>query len=264
MRWAEGHTFAVKKYFWDVIKSPMLTFWEKLEFLYFAPYYLQSFFFLAGTVFWMIGLILHQPPRFWTATLGWCLIISNFLSLPMMSLAGLFLESKALEDFAGIFSFIVLSHVLTPFQTFAALKGLLEKEEGMWIRTPKTGTITDKVIRIRFRSLFSWITLERSQRRSHERREERDSNPSTMALLLLIIMSSLIILFTVSAMNEPVETYEATTALTFEYEPSVVVNGIETYCILTHPTDTDLGSTPRIDSYSTNQPTICSRRGEAG
>jgi len=264
MRWAEGHTFAVKKYFWDVIKSPMLTIWEKLEFLYFAPYYLQSFFFLAGTVFWMIGVILHQPPRFWTATLGWCLIISNFFSLPMMSLAGLFLESKALEDFAGIFSFIVLSHVLTPFQTFAALKGLLEKKEGMWIRTPKTGTITDKAIRIRFRSLFSWMKLERSQRRSPERREGWDSNSSTMALLLFINVSSLIILVTASAMTEPVEAYEVTTVPTFEYEPGVVLNGIETDCILTHPNDTDLGSTPRIDRYTTNQPTICSRRGEDG
>ena len=25
MRWAEGHTFAVKKYFWDVLRSPNLT-----------------------------------------------------------------------------------------------------------------------------------------------------------------------------------------------------------------------------------------------
>jgi len=264
MRWAEGHTFAVKKYFWDVIKSPMLTIWEKLEFLYFAPYYLQSFFFLAGTVFWMFGMILQQSPRFWTATLGWCLILSNFFSLPMMSLAGLFLESKAIEDFAGIFSFIVLSHVLTPFQTFAALKGLLEKDEGTWNRTPKTGTITDKVLGIRFRSLFSWITLERSQRRSPERREKGDRKPSNIALLLLIIVSSLIILVNVSAMTEPIETYEVTTALAFEYEPSVVVNGIETNYILTHPNDTDLGSTPRIDSYTTNQPTICSRSGEDG
>jgi len=262
MRWAEGHTFAVKKYFWDVIKSPMLTIWEKLEFLYFAPYYLQSFFFLVGTVFWTIGEFLHQSPRFWTETLGWCLILSNFLSLPMMSLAGLFLESKALEDFAGIFSVIVLSHVLTPFQTFAALKGLLEKKEGTWIRTPKTGTITDKVLGIRFRSLFSWLLLERSQRRSHERREEWDRRPSTMALLLLIIMSSLKILVTVSAMTEPVVASDMTTVLTFEYEPGVVVNGIETDCILTHPKDTDLGSTPRIDSYTTNQPTICSSRVE--
>ena len=85
-----------------------------------------------------------------------------------------------------------------------------------------------------------------------------------MALLFLIIMSSLLILVTVSAMTEPVEAYEVTTVLTFEYEPGVVVNGIETDCILTHPNETDLGSTPRIDSYTTNQPTICSRRGEDG
>ena len=39
MRWAEGHTYAVKKHFWGIMKSQKITFREKLEFLYFAPYY---------------------------------------------------------------------------------------------------------------------------------------------------------------------------------------------------------------------------------
>ena len=52
MRWAEGHTYAVKKYFKDILRSPKLTLGEKLEFLYFAPYYLQSLLFLLGTGCW--------------------------------------------------------------------------------------------------------------------------------------------------------------------------------------------------------------------
>jgi len=38
---------------------------------------------------------------------------------------------------------------LVPFQGWAAMKGLLEKEEGPWFRTPKTGIITDPVKHLR-------------------------------------------------------------------------------------------------------------------
>jgi len=248
MRWAEGHTFAVKKYFWDVLRSPMITSREKLEFIYFAPYYLQSFFFLAGTFFWMAAELLRQHPWFWTATFGWCLILSNLFALPLMSLAGLFLEQEALEDFTGIFSFIVLSYVITPFQAYAALKGLLEKKEGTWIRTLKTGSVTDRVLQVRVRKLFSWILPERKRRRRTKREERRGRKPSAMALLFL--MSSLIVWVTVAAMSMPEDDCPATTALTFEYEPGVVVNGIETDRILTHPNYTETGSAPHIDSYA--------------
>src|SRR5258708_4639133 len=43
----------------------------------------------------------------------------------------------------------VLSLALVPFQGWAAMKGLLEKEEGPWFRTPKTGIITDEVKHLR-------------------------------------------------------------------------------------------------------------------
>lgn len=234
MRWAEGHTFAVKKYFRKVVRSPMLTFREKLEFFYFAPYYLQSLFFLMGTLCWMIAELLHQHPWFWTATFGWCLILSNLFSLPLMGLAGLYLERTALEDFTGIFSFIALSYVVTPFQAFAALKGLLEKEEGTWIRTLKTGVITDMVLRIRVRRLFSWI-LPKRRRRIPRREGRRDRSPSAMALIFLILMSSLIVWVTVAAMAASSVDGKKATALTFEYERGVVVNGIGTDRILTHP-----------------------------
>src|SRR6266566_3807666 len=43
----------------------------------------------------------------------------------------------------------VLSFALVPFQGWAALKGPVEKEEGPWFRTPKTGVITDPVKHLR-------------------------------------------------------------------------------------------------------------------
>ncbi|MFP3951338.1 MAG: glycosyltransferase family 2 protein [Candidatus Bathyarchaeia archaeon] len=147
MRWAEGHTYNVRRYFWRVLASPSLGVVEKLEFLYFAPYYLQSLFWILGTVFWVIAELSHRKPFFWSSALGWSLIICNLLALPLMSLAGLYLEGDLIEDFTGVFGFIAVSFLLTPYQAFAALKGLLEGEEGYWIRTLKTGSIAERVLR---------------------------------------------------------------------------------------------------------------------
>jgi len=73
-----------------------------------------------------------------------------------MGLAGVFLEGDLLEDYPGVFSFIALSIMLAPYQAYAALKGLLGKE-GTWIRTLKTGYITESYIGLKFRSLFRWL-----------------------------------------------------------------------------------------------------------
>ncbi|MFQ6000275.1 MAG: DNA-directed RNA polymerase subunit alpha C-terminal domain-containing protein [Anaerolineae bacterium] len=151
MRWAEGHTYNVKKYFWKVLRSPHISLREKAEFLYYAPYYLQSIFFILGTSCWFISeLILHSHIPYWTALLGWCLVFSNLFSLVIMNLSGLFLERGVHRNWSGIFSFLVLSNLLVPFQAYAALKGLLEKDEGGWHRTPKSGRITEILGRLRF------------------------------------------------------------------------------------------------------------------
>ena len=251
MRWAEGHTFAVKKYFWDILRSRNITQREKLEFIYFSPYYLQSFFFLIGTFFWVIAELLGQHPYFWTATFGWCLILSNLFSLPLMSLSGLYLEQTAREDFTGIFSFIVLSYVLTPFQAYAAVKGLLEKDEGGWVRTLKTGSITDRILQVRVRRLFSWILPRREAPARAARQEERRRRrrPSAMALIFLILMSTLIVWVTAAALSVPVDDAPST-FLTLEYaDTAVTINGVETNRILTHPDYYSLPGT-HTDSYT--------------
>jgi len=148
MRWAEGHSFNIKRMFFRLLETPGMTSTEKIEFVYLAPYYLQSFFFLIGTLSWFFSeVIFHARLPFWTSLWGWSLVFSNLLSLPLMNSVGLFLEESEEKDFLGIFSFVVLSYLLVPFQAYASIKGLLEEKEGPWFRTPKTGRITDLIKR---------------------------------------------------------------------------------------------------------------------
>jgi len=233
MRWAEGHTYVVKKYFWRVLRSPMLTWREKLEFLYFSLYYLQSFFFLIGTISWMIAEMLHQHPWFWTATFGWCLILSNLFALPLMGLTGLFMERSALEDFPGLLSFIALSYVIAPFQAYAALRGLLEKEEGVWFRTFKTGRITDRILSIRLRRLFGWVLPRRSSSGEGraERRERR--GPPISSIIFLILLSSLIAWITISVKAQREEPIQHTALIVDVSDEPISINGVSSRLLLT-------------------------------
>ncbi|MDK1046094.1 MAG: glycosyltransferase, partial [Anaerolineales bacterium] len=146
MRWAEGHTFNVKKYFLRVITSPNLETIEKLEWIYYAPYYLQSVFFVLGTGFWLLSEIVfrYRLPML-AASIGWALVFTNALSLVFMNLAGLFMERGVRRNWRGLLSFILLTYLLVPYQAYASLKGLIEPHEGGWHRTQKTGVITDMV-----------------------------------------------------------------------------------------------------------------------
>jgi len=150
MRWAEGHTFNVRKWFLPIMLSPSVHPLEKLEFLYDAAYYLQAALFVAGTLSWLLAeIVFHAHIPGWTAALGWSLIFSNIFALPLMNLGGLILEDAPRRDLQGVLGALVLSFALVPFQGWAAMKGLLEKEEGPWFRTPKTGIITDPVKHLR-------------------------------------------------------------------------------------------------------------------
>jgi cellulose synthase/poly-beta-1,6-N-acetylglucosamine synthase-like glycosyltransferase/transposase len=158
MRWAEGHSNNVKKMFGKLMFSKKLNFTEKFEFLYLTPYYLQAFFFLVGTISWIMAETLF-PARlpFWTSLWGWSLVLTNFISLPLVNAVGLFLEESEEKDYTGLLSFVTLSYILVPFQAYAALKGFLEKEEGPWFRTPKTGKITDVFTRLQFYRFIAGI-----------------------------------------------------------------------------------------------------------
>jgi cellulose synthase/poly-beta-1,6-N-acetylglucosamine synthase-like glycosyltransferase len=159
MRWAEGHSYNVRRRFGEIMRSQHLGFTEKVEFLYYSSYYLQAAFFVLGSAAWLVAeLVLHAHVPKWTAALGWSLLLSNMLSLPIMNFAGLLLEGAAAKDFIGILGAVATSFLLAPFQAYAALKGLLEKNEGPWYRTPKTGRVTDPVQHLRrLKWLRRWL-----------------------------------------------------------------------------------------------------------
>jgi glycosyltransferase involved in cell wall biosynthesis len=164
MRWAEGHTFNVRKWFLPIMLSPFVRPLEKLEFLYDAAYYLQAALFVVGTFSWLMAeIVFHAHIPGWTVALGWSLVFSNIFALPLMNLGGLILEDAPRRDLQGVLGALVLSFALVPFQGWAAMKGLLQKEEGPWFRTPKTGIITDEVKHLRrLHLLRRWLLGRRS------------------------------------------------------------------------------------------------------
>ncbi len=159
MRWAEGHSYNVNKHFFTILRSPHLSLIEKVEFVYYGLYYLQSALFLLGSAAWLgseLVLRVHIPD--WTAMLGWSLLFSNFLSLPLMNLGGLLLEGAPRKDYNGVLGAMALSFLLVPFQAWASVKGLFERHEGPWFRTPKTGRVTDRVVPLEQKeSLERWL-----------------------------------------------------------------------------------------------------------
>ncbi|MFA5069661.1 MAG: glycosyltransferase [Patescibacteria group bacterium] len=172
MRWAEGHTNNIRRYFWSMLKSPYMSRREKAEFLYLAPYYLQSAFLLVGTACWFVSdVLLHAHLPFWTAFWGWSLVFTNLFALPLMNTIGLFFEESSERDYLGTFSFLALCYILAPFQALAAIRGLFAKEGG-WFRTPKSGHITDLYFRSRYRRWFRSLFPGRKKRGAKEGRPE--------------------------------------------------------------------------------------------
>src|SRR3989441_8481591 len=157
MRWAEGHTFNVRKYFWQVLRSPNLTWQEKLEFAYYAPYYLASVLYTFATLSWIVGvLVLGQKLPMWGEVFGWSLVVTNALALPLMNLTGVLLEGSLKRDALGLLSFIGLSWILVPFQAYASIKAIFERKEGGWVRTPKSGHVTEALERFHLARLMPW------------------------------------------------------------------------------------------------------------
>jgi len=153
-RWAEGHTFAVKRYFMEILRSKFLTLREKLEFLYLSPYYLSSLFLVLGTALWLAAEILRVKVPFWTSLFGWSLLLTNMMAVPLVNLTGLYLEYRASRHWQGALAIIPLMHVLAVFQALAALKGLFGKRESAWFRTLKTGKITESILSFIVRKIF--------------------------------------------------------------------------------------------------------------
>jgi 1,2-diacylglycerol 3-beta-glucosyltransferase len=181
MRWAEGHTHNVRKWFWPIMLSPFISPLEKVEFLFDTTYYLQAFLFVIGSLSWLTAeVVFHTHVPGWTAALGWALLFSNILALPLMNLGGLVLEDAPKRDLQGVLGALVLSFALVPFQGWAAMKGLLRKKEGPWFRTPKTGRITDEVHHLRRLDLLRrWLLGHRADVGKSRKSTSGPSGPST-------------------------------------------------------------------------------------
>ncbi|MEM4288237.1 MAG: glycosyltransferase family 2 protein [Candidatus Caldarchaeum sp.] len=173
-RWAEGHTFAVRRYFGEIIRSKFLSLREKLEFLYLTPYYLNSFFFVVGTVAWLTAEFLGAKIPFWTQLLGWSLLFTNLIAVPLVNLTGLFLEYRASRHWTGALFFIPLMHSLAIPQAIAAFKGLVEGRESAWFRTFKTGKVTESALFLRLRRLI------------HRDRKTRRVNKGLWSILIVL------------------------------------------------------------------------------
>src|SRR5437870_9768194 len=100
----------------------------------------------------------------WGEAFGWSLVISNALALPLMNLTGVLLEGSLKRDALGLLSFIGLSWILVPFQAYASLKALFEKREGGWVRTPKSGVVTETLEKFRLVRLMPWELPRRKRR----------------------------------------------------------------------------------------------------
>ncbi|HEY3218638.1 MAG TPA: response regulator [Candidatus Limnocylindria bacterium] len=186
MRWAEGHTYNVKKYFWPILRSPNLTWQEKLEFVYYAPYYLQSVLFTVATLAWVVGvLILGQKLPMWGEIFGWSLVVTNALALPLMNLTGVLLEGSLRRDVFGLLSFIGLSWILVPFQAYASVKALFEKREGGWVRTPKSGRVTETLERFRLARLMPWELPKRRRTQA-----KKNSGPGRFATAAVVVLAA--------------------------------------------------------------------------
>ncbi|HEY8816121.1 MAG TPA: glycosyltransferase family 2 protein, partial [Candidatus Dormibacteraeota bacterium] len=183
MRWAEGHTYNVRRYFFPILLSPFVSFLEKVEFLFDTTYYLQAALFVVGSLAWLLSeVFFHTHVPGWTATLGWALLFSNILALPLMNLGGLLLEEAPVRDLQGVLGAVVLSFALVPFQGWAAFKGLISKEEGPWFRTPKTGRITDEVHHLRRLNLLRrWLLGHRAAVGEGGRRSPAGSSTARMS-----------------------------------------------------------------------------------
>jgi hypothetical protein len=80
-----------------------------------------------------------------------------------MNLTGVLLEGSLKRDALGLLSFIGLSWILVPFQAYASIKALFEKKEGGWVRTPKSGRVTESLERFHLARLMPWELPKRKR-----------------------------------------------------------------------------------------------------
>ncbi|MEM3833162.1 MAG: glycosyltransferase [Thermoprotei archaeon] len=145
IRWAEGITRDTKKRLISVLKNKNINIISKIDFIISGFYGLQgvlgilSYLISFGKTFMNISILLNLGP------LGYYFlyVAPNIypLSLIIGTIVGLYKEHE-LSKIPWILDLIVVMAALTPFMAYGTLRGLL-LNSGLWLRTPKTGEITE-------------------------------------------------------------------------------------------------------------------------
>lgn len=152
-RWAEGHTRDFRKYFWRILRSKLLSYREKSEFLFQGFFYLNSILVMALT----IGGFLVLPSITYSLSLSSTLLSLLFTAINVSSLVfaiTLALKHEGMiKDSSKIHYALILGYLATPITAYASLKGLLTGH-GYFHRTYKTGKITKIPILRKLRELF--------------------------------------------------------------------------------------------------------------
>jgi hypothetical protein len=150
---------------------------------------------MLGSAAWLVSeIVLHVHIPEWTAMLGWSLLFSNLFALPLMNLGGLMLEGSPRRDYQGVLGAVALSFLLVPFQAWASVKGLFERKEGGWFRTPKTGRITDRVEHLpQKKALTRWLHPRASSHTSDEARFRSGRRPGRTFRLVCVAAPILVL-----------------------------------------------------------------------
>jgi hypothetical protein len=101
-----------------------------------------------------------------------------------MNLTGVLLEGSLKRDALGLLSFIGLSWLLVPFQAYASVKALFEKKEGGWVRTPKSGHVTEALERFHLARLMPWELPRR------KRGQQKQSGTGRVAAVAAVVLAA--------------------------------------------------------------------------
>jgi hypothetical protein len=125
-----------------------------------------------------------------------------------MNITGIFLEKSTRKNLSGVFSCIVAGYVLTPFLAYSSLKGLFENREGGWVRTLKTGKITELILKPQFRKVIRKLLPKRKSKvkaTSHNINTNRSSEIKIGKQLPIIAIIALLVMavpiFSISALS---------------------------------------------------------------
>src|SRR2546428_2569545 len=133
-----------------------------------------------------------------------------------MNHTGVLLEGSHKRDALGLLSFIGLSWLLVPFQAYASLKALFEKKEGGWVRTPKSGRVTETLERFHLARLMPWELPRRKRGQS-----KSPSGGGRVAAVAAVVLAAAGVI-TVGALSIPAAATSGATTETDLVVPALV------------------------------------------